>query len=708
MFFKLILYFFISIQIFSINLTFEEKKWIKENKNYIFDIDIFNPNHVYFFQNVDAEISGVYKDFFEKISLETGLKFKINIQNRIFMQNMLIDKKGDIAFNVSKTPSREKDYFYIPTLNKYSLGIYSKKELNIDFNNLQNYNLGFIPSTSDEMLLKKYYPELINFTSLKTDGKYNLSYLDKGNLDGIIGKSNNDIFKDYNFNSFSNVPSSNLWMTVNKNLPILYSIIHKFKENFSEEEIRKSLLKERPKFYTKLLKDNPDLTYLKENYKSLKVLIPKTDNMLPLFYKSPFKYKGYVIDRLNELSALMEVPIIYTQNPEDEYDIIAVDSNVFLNNKKELYTPYYKIEIAIFSKHSSKFINLATHEYNQSTGFVSSKDIDPKSLEHLSKFKSYKVYTDIDSAIEALLNNEIYYLYGDFKIVSLAVLNKHLENKIKISGFFGGNQTLGFSVKNDLRLARIINKIFTTHLSENTILQNEFSISKTLSPNYKYILIVFSSLISIIAILFYFLKKANLASRKQERISRGLVQSFETMNELNDEDTGHHILRVNLYSKFLAEKLNLSKKFIKEIGEYSSLHDVGKIAIPDSILKKVGKLTEEEFNIMKTHVVLGHKLIQKMELGSIAENVVLYHHEKWDGTGYSFKLKGTDIPIEARIVGLADVYDALRQKRVYKKSFSHEEAVQIIISEREKHFDPNIVDIFLVFHKEFDKIFIEN
>ncbi|MGL5355713.1 MAG: HD-GYP domain-containing protein, partial [Cetobacterium sp.] len=184
--------------------------------------------------------------------------------------------------------------------------------------------------------------------------------------------------------------------------------------------------------------------------------------------------------------------------------------------------------------------------------------------------------------------------------------------------------------------------------------------------------------------------------------------SFEAANELNDEDTGNHILRVNLYSKFMAEKLKCSKSFIKEIGEYASLHDVGKIAISDAILKKPGKLTPEEFEEMKKHVLLGKDLVEKMQLGKIAENIALYHHEKWNGSGYYYGLQKTDIPLEARIVGLADVYDALRQKRVYKDGFSHEKAVQIISEESGKHFDPNIVDLFLVFHKEFDKIFIEN
>ncbi|MGL6120731.1 MAG: HD-GYP domain-containing protein, partial [Fusobacteriaceae bacterium] len=211
-----------------------------------------------------------------------------------------------------------------------------------------------------------------------------------------------------------------------------------------------------------------------------------------------------------------------------------------------------------------------------------------------------------------------------------------------------------------------------------------------------------------ILVLTYLLKKVTFAQLKEKRITKALIRSFEAANELNDEDTGNHILRVSMYSKFLAQQLKCSSKFVKDIGEYASLHDVGKIGISDAILKKPGKLTQKEFEEMKQHVILGKKLIDTMELGSIASNIALYHHERWNGNGYCHGLKSTNIPLEARIVALADVYDALRQKRVYKEDFSHEKTVEIIRKESGEHFDPNIVNIFLEFNKEFDNIFIKN
>ena len=131
----------------------------------------------------------------------------------------------------------------------------------------------------------------------------------------------------------------------------------------------------------------------------------------------------------------------------------------------------------------------------------------------------------------------------------------------------------------------------------------------------------------------------------------------------------HHSYRVSLYAKFISEKLNCSREFINEIFKYSCLHDIGKIKIENKILDKPGKLTIEEFEIIKKHPLFGIELISDLNLSKIVKNLILYHHEKWDGTGYPCSLCGNNIPLEARIVGLRDVYDALRENRCYKVGF---------------------------------------
>lgn len=193
--------------------------------------------------------------------------------------------------------------------------------------------------------------------------------------------------------------------------------------------------------------------------------------------------------------------------------------------------------------------------------------------------------------------------------------------------------------------------------------------------------------------------------KKLNKTLQLLVSCLEYINFIRDDDTGSHVLRVSEYSYLLAKKLNLNKSLCNNIREYASLHDLGKLGIPDNILKKKGKLTSNEFNQMKDHVEIGYKIIIKINLGKVAENIVRYHHEKYDGSGYLMGLKNEQIPIEARIVALADVYDALRQERCYKKGVSHIDSVEIIKTESGKHFDPKIVEVFLENHHSFSDIF---
>ncbi len=176
--------------------------------------------------------------------------------------------------------------------------------------------------------------------------------------------------------------------------------------------------------------------------------------------------------------------------------------------------------------------------------------------------------------------------------------------------------------------------------------------------------------------------------------------------EYKDEDTGNHIIRISRYCTLIAEKLGLSAREVQNIRYAAPMHDVGKIGIPDNILMKPGKLTDEEFEIIKTHSTIGAKILanSKSKVLNVAEQIALYHHEKWNGKGYPQGLSGDNIPLTGRIVGLADVFDALTSKRPYKDPYSMEVAIDIIKKERGEHFDPDIVDVFLENKDEILKI----
>lgn len=198
---------------------------------------------------------------------------------------------------------------------------------------------------------------------------------------------------------------------------------------------------------------------------------------------------------------------------------------------------------------------------------------------------------------------------------------------------------------------------------------------------------------------------------KVDEVNEAFIYTIEALaraGEAADDDTGSHIKRVNEYSKFLAKKLGMSKEFCEKISFSAQMHDVGKIHIPHSILKKNGSLTQEEYEIMKSHTVYGPKIIGSSPHLKMASEIALYHHERYDGTGYPNGIKGNEIPISARIVSVADVYDALRNSRVYKPPFSHEKAVEIITIGDSRvmpnHFDPEVLNVFQKYNHEFNEI----
>jgi len=200
-------------------------------------------------------------------------------------------------------------------------------------------------------------------------------------------------------------------------------------------------------------------------------------------------------------------------------------------------------------------------------------------------------------------------------------------------------------------------------------------------------------------------------TREVAAIQDVTIQAMASMAETRDNETGNHIRRTQHYVKLLAEHLRehprfadvLTDAYISTLFKSAPLHDIGKIGIPDRILLKPGKFTPDEFEIMKTHCKLGRDAIQqaedrlgmKVEFLTIAKEIAYGHQEKWNGSGYPEGLSGDDIPVSARLMAVADVYDALISRRVYKEGMPHAKAEQIMIDGRGSHFDPDILDAFI-------------
>ncbi len=197
--------------------------------------------------------------------------------------------------------------------------------------------------------------------------------------------------------------------------------------------------------------------------------------------------------------------------------------------------------------------------------------------------------------------------------------------------------------------------------------------------------------------------KVQSLTREIEETQREVVFTMGAIGETRSRETGNHVKRVAEYSYLFAVKYGLCEEDARQLKEASPMHDIGKVGIPDSILHKQGKLTDDEWTIMKTHAQLGYDMLKASDrpILKTAATVALTHHEKFDGSGYPAGMTGEEIPIEGRIVAISDVFDALGNKRCYKNPWEDRDIFDLITSERGKHFDPTLVDLFFNHIDEF-------
>ncbi|HIP92593.1 MAG TPA: HD domain-containing protein, partial [Thermotoga sp.] len=277
------------------------------------------------------------------------------------------------------------------------------------------------------------------------------------------------------------------------------------------------------------------------------------------------------------------------------------------------------------------------------------------------------------------------------------------------------NKKLSFEVKTNLEEPmRKILKLMKVYEEKRSIISGE------ISTNVKEIKILHKGVLDLIDAVdssYQKLKATNEeleSAYKQideysleiENLYEFFVTEIANIVEGFDEMTGNHVKRVQALSRFFAKKLNLDENTVNKIYLYSALHDIGKIKVPKEILNKPGPLNPKEWEIVKKHVTWGGELLGSDKRIAIARNIALYHHERWDGSGYPFGLSDDEIPIEAQIVGLVDVYDALRSKRPYKNALSHKDALTIIFSNSSK-FNPYLLKILRENEKEIAKIWEE-
>jgi HD-GYP domain-containing protein (c-di-GMP phosphodiesterase class II) len=486
---------------------------------------------------------------------------------------------------------------------------------------------------------------------------------------------------------------------------------------FKNKDLTMKFFHEETLSYTKnkLEISNEIEKYIK-NKSKIKVLLPSFEKFPQLYYingdKGP---EGFLNNYFYEINKILGVEIEFERKNIDlDFDvnpfILSVNGEELITENEDILItePYTQMPLLIFNGSDEGYVPYFDNLKKYRIAVIRNSFIE-KYLLYKGLGNSLIRFKNIEEVLTAVSSKKADILIGELQQIDYFSKIYNVRN-LQVAGAIQDKLELSFGVpKEDKTLYFLINSLnnkFSYQIKEG---KNKFFIQKIeIAKDYKLSIIISVISIFLLSFIYNHLRKFKNTSMKLKKLTIGLVETLENANTFNDEDTGAHIKRLNQYSELLAEELKMANSFVNEIGLYASLHDVGKIGISDNILKKPGKLTEEEFETMKNHVEIGYNLMKDLDISPVALNIVRYHHEKWNGLGYGKGLKEEEIPIEARIVALADVYDALRQERVYKKAFTHEKSVEIIRSESGRHFDPEIVKIFIKKHKNFERIFEGN
>ncbi|MGK0736765.1 extracellular solute-binding protein (family 3) [Yokenella regensburgei] len=452
--------------------------------------------------------------------------------------------------------------------------------------------------------------------------------------------------------------------------------------------------------------------WIKHN--TLVVWLPKNENFAPLIWRDKNGYHGSAINMIKDMRELlnMQVDVRYVDNyvqrmRTENWPVRLVD---VLNDQNPQHVngmigPLLAWHNAWYNRIDAPFIRDEEQVRFQRIGVLRNSYAALYLRERFGNDITLVQASSVDDLLSAIDSHRVDFILGDLSTLELSLRGNELfRGVLKVAGFTRSNDQIGAWVAPDHPLHAVLTEIhrvssFRSQMERHREVPSMMEFSKNT-------LKVISVVLFITALFSLFLVLLMRRQMKQNRmVNRSIVEAMEKVNRAHDDETGSHIQRVSEYCGLLARALKLPHKVTRDIEHFASLHDVGKIAVPEQILRKNGPLTEEEFKEMKLHTLKGWRIIQGLSLGPVAENIIHYHHEKWDGSGYPEGLKGNQIPIEARILALADVYDALRQKRVYKPGYTHEHACEVILAGGGKHFDPQLIALFRQLHPKFKAIY---
>ncbi len=699
-----------------IKLTQEETEWIKllrEEEIIIYldsDLGILN-------YHTENGSNGIYPEVITTLEKITGLNFKVIKQEKKAFQEAVDSGIPHIVMGVEDYKRNRGNYYYLRdpinlsgvliTREDYPLADYStdlsgRTIVYVDGDQIVNevirrYGNRVIlmpkPSTEKavESLLRK---EADIYAEDLQDG---LKYMVENPDPGIkINYSSPSLKTRYYLGGLHYYKPL---------VDIIGRIVDTF--DFSRRTVYEEVL-EYTRDKLKISKDIED--YLKKN-NTLRVFVPKNIDVYPLFYKDILgKQEGFIVNYFYEIERILGVNIVFQES--DSPEGLQINPSIMAINGKDINgegflktDPYDEFQFLIFNREGEKYIP-HLEDLRRYSVAVQKGSIAEIYLRHMGLEENLITFDSQKEVIEAVATGRAEALVGGVQNTHYLLKRYNIKN-IKLAGIIEDKISMKFGVsREDESLYFLINS-FSRDFSSGIEMRKKEFLERNIEIAKDFKASIFITLISALGFLGVFIhfRRFKRIYSKLTNITLGLVGTLENANSYNDEDTGDHVKRIGEYSQLIADELKLPKEFVREVGLYASLHDIGKIGIPDSILKKPGKLTREEFHEMKKHTEIGFNLIKDLEVSPVALNIIRHHHEKWDGSGYGMGLKEEAIPLEARIVALADVYDALCQKRVYKEPFSHEEAFKIITSESGKHFDPKIVEVFIKKHHKFKEIF---
>ncbi|BBR59403.1 MULTISPECIES: HD domain-containing phosphohydrolase [unclassified Klebsiella] len=680
---------------------------------WVLDADSFE-----FWRDRHGQYRGFYPELLHAINARYGYNLTLRpVDGQTFEKRFAHHDYGLYASVLQTKPNAENKTLSVPLFDTEVVAVSITRQAK-NPNDLNNTRVIFRRHDRTQALVKKAYPTLELQQIIEVDtSKEALQILRSGGADFYINEDRemggphyyftlSRPFPALRFSAAFGISPEQSYMRGNVN-----QLLNEWRQNGRlqalEEQSQLMFLRQH------LTLTPAEQSWLREN--RLTIPLPKNENFAPIIWKDERGYHGSAINMVNDLRDLLNIDVdvqfldnymVRMQN--EDWPIHLADIFDIRNGSQMegLIGPLVNWYNAYYNKVGMPFILDEEQVRHQRVGVIRGSFAAYYLRQRFGTDVTLVARASIDELLDTIDNHQIDFILGDLSSLEQALRGSDLfRGALKVAGLTHSGYQIGTWVNIEHPLNALLSQVhlISSYRHQLTPSSTPPATPGALSKNA--LQIVSAGLLVLVVFILSLMLMMWRHMNKHRAVNRSIVEAMEKINHVHDDETGCHIRRVAAYCSLLARGLKLPYKRVRDIENFASLHDIGKIAVPEHILHKQGKLTEDEFREIQQHSVKGWRIVQGLALGSVAENLIRHHHEKWDGSGYPDGLAGEAIPIEARILAIADVYDALRQKRVYKPSFSHERAYEIIVSSAGSHFDPSLVKLFCQLHLQFQAIY---